>query len=77
MRPRHNKWSIVILRFINKKITRTISTPYLKYKISFGYFLLVKEENCWYNVPIAKKITKKQMNTNILFADEEKNRVYM
>lgn len=72
MRPRHNKWSIVILRFINKKITRTISTPYLKYKISIGYFLLVKEENCWYNVPIAKK-TKKQMNTNIHFADEEKN----
>lgn len=77
MRPRHNIWSIVILRFINKKITRTISTPYLKYKISIGYFLLVKEENCWYNVPIAKKNTKKQMNTNILFADEEKNRVYM
>lgn len=77
MRPRHNKWSIVILRFINKKITRTISTPYLKYKISIGYFLLVKEENCWYNVPIAKKIQKKQMNTNILFADEEKIRVYM
>lgn len=61
MRPRHNKWSIVILRFINKKITRTISTPYLKYKISIGYFLLVKEENCWYNVPIAKK-TKKKTN---------------
>lgn len=77
MRPRHNKWSIVILRLMNKKITRTISTPYLKYKISIGYFLLVKEENSWYNVPIAKKKTKKQMNTNILFADEEKNRVYM
>lgn len=58
MRPRHNKWSIVILRFINEKITRTISTPYLKYKISIGYFLLVKEENCWYNVPLQKKYKK-------------------
>lgn len=60
MRPRHNKWSIVILRFINKKkLPEQFPHHILNIKFQLVYFLLVKEENCWYNVLIA---IKKQKN---------------